>query len=175
MSRSPAARLAAASGVLAFALALAGCAAIGDLLGGGSPQRDEETNQVTEGGDVDVFELEVGDCLKLGETGELSSAAVVPCGEPHTEEIFHEFEMEDGDWPGEDAVEKAADEGCYGAFESFVGKAYEDSTLDYVFLSPLEDGWNDPSVKDRLVQCVIYEPTDGGAKEITGSLEGAAR
>ena len=175
MTATTSARLAAAAGTLTLALALGGCAAIGDLLAGGGPERDEETNQVTESGDVDVFELQVGDCLNLGDTGELSSAAVVPCSEPHTEEIFHEFQLEDGDWPGEDAVEQAADEGCYGAFETFVGTPYEESTLDYVFLSPLESGWNDPGVKDRLVQCVIYEPTDEGAADVTGSLEGAAR
>ncbi|WP_203138700.1 septum formation family protein [Microbacterium sp. JZ31] len=174
MNRITSGRFAAATGTLVIALTLGGCAAIGDLLGGG-PDRDADTGEFTESGDVDVFDLQVGDCLNLGETGELSSAAVVPCSEPHTEEIFHEFQMEDGDWPGEDAVEQAADEGCYAAFEAFVGTAYEDSTLDYVFLSPLEDGWNDPNVEDRLVQCVIYEPTDDGPKELTGSLEGAAR
>ncbi|WP_345750291.1 septum formation family protein [Microbacterium rhizophilus] len=175
MTRIGPVRLAAATGALALLFALCGCAAIGQLLGGGGPQRDEETGQVTESGDVDVFQLKIGDCLNLGENGELSSAAVVPCTEPHTEEIFHEFEMPEGDWPGKDAIDQAADEGCYAEFESFVGKAFEDSVLDYVFLAPLEDGWNDPNVKDRLVQCVIYEPGEGGAKKLTGSLEGAAR
>lgn len=168
-------RVAAAIGALALASSLGGCAVIDQVFGGG-PDRDEETGQVTEGGDVDVFQLEVGDCLNLDDSGELSSAAVVPCTEPHTEEIFHEFSLPDGEWPGKEAIDTAADEGCYEAFAGFLGKAYEDSVLEYVFLAPLEGGWNDPNVKDRLVQCVIYEPGDGGAaKPVEGSLKGAAR
>lgn len=175
MSPTMPARLAAASGSVVLMLALGGCASIGQLLGGG-PDRDEATGQVTEGGDVGVFELQIGDCLNLGSTGELSSAAVVPCSEPHTEEIYHEFAMPDGTWPGKDAIDTAADEGCYDAFDDFVGTPYENSALDYVFLAPLEDGWNDPNVQDRLVQCVVYEPSDdGAAKQVEGSLKGAAR
>jgi hypothetical protein len=175
MSRIAAARLGAATGVLVLAAALGGCGAIGQLFGGGGPDRDEETGQVTEGGDVDIFHLQVGDCLNLGDDGELSSAAVVPCTEPHTEEIFHEFEVPDGGWPGKDAIDQAADKGCYDAFADFVGTPHEDSVLDYLFLAPVEEGWNDPNVKDRLVQCVIYEPGDDGAQQVSGSLEGAQR
>lgn len=175
MTRITPVRLAAGSGAVGLMLMLGGCATIGQLLGGGAPERDEETNQVTESGDVDVFELRVGDCLNLGDTGELSSATVVPCDQPHTQEIFHEFQLDDGDWPGDEAIETAAEEGCYAAFEGFVGVPYEESVLDYVFLSPLEEGWNDPGVEDRLVQCVIYEPGEGGPAQVEGSLQGAAR
>jgi hypothetical protein len=175
MSRSTSARLATAGGSLALVIALAGCGAIGDLLGGGSPQRDEETGQVTEGADVDVFQLKVGDCLNLADATEVSSAAVVPCSEPHTDEIYHEFRLPDGDWPGDDAIEQSAEEGCYEAFEGFVGVPYEDSALAYNYLTPTEEGWTDSSLQDRLIQCVVYEPGDGGAAEIEGSLEGAAR
>lgn len=176
MSRITPARLATAAGAGVALLALGGCAQIGQLLGGDGPERDAETGQITESADVDVFELQVGDCLNLAGDTELSSAAVVPCSEPHTDEIYHEFRLPDGDWPGKDAVDEAADEDCYEAFEGFVGKPFEDSELAYNFLAPLEDGWNDPSVKDRLIQCIVYEPDgDDGAAQVEGSLKDAAR
>lgn len=166
----------AAAGALALMVTLGGCSTVAELLGGGGPERDEDTGQVKEGGEYDVFQLKVGDCLNLGEEGELSEAAVVPCDQPHTEEIYHEFELPDGDWPGDDALNTSADEGCYDAFAEFAGIAYEDSSLDYFFLSPTESGWNDPSVADRLVQCLIFEPDENDdAVEVTGSLRGAAR
>jgi len=175
-ARTTSLRLAAAAGSIALALGLGGCAAISDLFGGGAPDRDEETGQVKEGGDVDVFELAVGDCLNLGEDGELTAAAVVPCDEEHTEEIYHEFALPDGDWPGDDELSKQAEEGCYSAFEGFAGIAYEDSTLGFFTLTPTEAGWTDESIADRLVQCVVYEPDESGdSKPLTGSLKGAAR
>ncbi|GAB3270958.1 septum formation family protein [Microbacterium lacusdiani] len=169
------ARTIAAAGILTTTLAIGGCATIGQLFGGGAPQRDDETNQVTESADVDVFQLQVRDCLSLGDDSQLSSASVVPCSEPHTDEIYHEFELPDGDWPGEEAVQQAADEGCYNAFEPFVGKAYEESVLEYIYLTPTEAGWTDTGLQDRLIQCVVYEPGDGAPVEIEGSLEGSAR
>lgn len=175
MSHPHHARALAAGAILAAVFGLGGCAALGQLLGGGGPARDEETNEVTEPADVDVFQLQVGDCLNLADDSQLSTAAVVPCAEPHTDEIYHEFEVPDGDWPGQDAIAQAADEGCYAAFEPFVGKVYEESVLEYNYLTPTEDGWTDSGLQDRLIQCVLYQPGDGAPAQLEGSLEGAAR
>lgn len=168
-------RLLAPTGVVALGLALTGCAGISDLLGGGEPERDAETNQVTESADVDVFQLQVGDCLNLGDDTELSTASVVPCSEPHTDEVYHEFELPDGDYPGAEAIEQAADEGCYAAFGAFVGKPFEESVLQYNYLTPTEAGWKDENLQDRLIQCIIYEPGEGAPVKLEGSLRGAAR
>ena len=176
MVRTSPARLMTLTALLALTVTLGGCSTISQFVSGGSaPERDEETNQVTEASDVDVFELEVGDCLQLDDATELSAAAVVPCDEPHTDEIYDEFEMPDGEWPGSEAVQTAASEGCYTEFEPFVGLPYEESVLDYSAFTPLEEGWNDPTLQDRMVQCVIYEPSAEGVVEVSGSLAGTAR
>ncbi|MCE7482369.1 hypothetical protein LZG07_10615 [Microbacterium profundi] len=78
---------------LALSIALSGCSALNNLIVGGSndAQRDEETGEVTEGSNIDIFSLKVGDCMPTSDTtGEITDADVVPCSEPHADEVFFE-------------------------------------------------------------------------------------
>lgn len=154
---------------LLAATALTGCSIVGDLLGDpGSAVRDEE-GQVVEPGDVDVFSLAIGDCFDDEGTGDqISSVPIVPCSDPHDNEVYHEFEVADGEYPGDEAIAAQADEGCLGAFAGFVALAYDDSVLGYFPLTPTASGWEQG---DRLVQCAIYEPDI----KVTGTLKNAAR
>ena len=161
----PAALVAAAL----VALSLTGCGVIGDVLAGQAPepQRDETTQEITESSEADVFALRVGDCLDMVEGEQVETVPVVPCGEPHSDEVYHDFELPDGDYPGDDALNTAAEEGCLAAFEPFVGLAYEESTLYVAWYSPSEMSWN--GFDDRVVSCVISDP----AGSVTGSLANA--
>ena len=72
--------------------------------------RDEEGN-ITEGGDVGVFALEVGDCFDQPPDGNIEEVAGVPCDEPHDTEVYAKFDMEGGDdapYPGDAAVQTCA-------------------------------------------------------------------
>jgi hypothetical protein len=161
----PAALVAAAL----LAASLTGCSAIGQLLSGpAQPERDETTQEITASSDADVFALRVGDCLDMVEGAEVETVPVVPCGEPHSDEVYHDFQLAEGEFPGDEAVNAAAEEGCLAAFEPFVGLAYEDSTLYMAWYSPTEESWN--GFDDRVVSCVISDP----AGEITGTLADAA-
>ncbi len=100
---------------------------------------------------------------------EISDVPVVPCAEPHDNEVFYEFSMPDGDYPGDDAFDAAATEQCDPQFASFVGTDYADSVLAYSTLTPTSDGWD--QVGDRVVQCAVYDPSG----KTTGTLEGSAR
>ena len=147
--------------------ALSGCSVIDSVLGNpGSAVRDEE-GQVVEEGDVDVFTIAVGDCFDDEGEGEISSVPIVPCDQPHDNELYYEFTLADGDYPGDDEVGTQANDGCLGAFPDFVGLAYEESTLDYFPITPTSASW---SGGDRVVQCAIYDP----AGPITGTLAGKA-
>ncbi|PJI51461.1 hypothetical protein CTI14_59970, partial [Methylobacterium radiotolerans] len=44
--------------------------------------RDEETGQVTESANIDVFSVKLGDCMLETGSGMLTDANVVPCSEP---------------------------------------------------------------------------------------------
>lgn len=119
---------------VALSLTLAGCG----LFGGGN-----------------VFDLAVGDCFDdtTGEE-EISDVPVVDCAEPHDNEVFHVFDVADGDFPGEDALVQSAEEGCLPAFESYVGRDYATSRLDIFPITPTATSW---SSGDREVICALYD------------------
>jgi hypothetical protein len=166
-------RLIPAALLLSSAMLLGGCSQITDLLGGGSQAvRDAGSGEVSEAGQLDVFTLSVGDCVDDTGGSEVTEVPVVPCSDPHDNEVYYDFSIPDGDgsFPGDEAIQTAADEGCYAEFASFVGIAYEESTLDYSFYLPTQDSWERGG--DRIVSCIIY---DGTLAKVTGTLAGAAR
>lgn len=120
-------------------------------------------------GDSSVFELEVGTCFNdEGASEEVASVPVVDCAEPHDNEIYYLFDLDGSSFPGEEAVVDLAYTGCYDRFESFVGRSYEESVLDFAPLYPTADGWTD--LDDREVVCFVY---DLDFKKLTGSMAGS--
>lgn len=145
---------------VAAGLALAGCSLLGDVFG---PQVGTETD---DGVITDVFTIKVGDCLNDASLsdGEISTVPTVPCSEPHDSEAYHAFNLADGAFPGQEAIEQAAFEGCDAAYEAFIGIAFEQSQYDWAYYFPTQASWGEG---DREILCIIYDPS--GAK-ITGSL-----
>ena len=62
-------------------------------------------------------------------------------------------------------VEEAIDT-CVAEFESYVGATYEESALDFSFLTPTQETWDD--LDDRTVGCFLY---DFGLAKLTGSMK----
>ena len=159
-----------AGSAVALSVALSGCSAINSILGSGSgdANRDEESGQVTESANVNVFSVKLGDCMLDSGTGSLTNADILPCSEPHDQEVYYEITMPDGEFS--DADIDAATQECIGdAYTSFVGVAYDDSELAVTTLVPTKDSWEQNN--DRVIQCIIVDP----AAQTTGSLAGAAR
>mgnify|MGYP001606086056 CR=1 FL=1 len=150
---------------LALTLSLSGCSFIQGLTGGSDANRDDQGN-VQEQGNIDIFSLKLGDCKMADDTtGEIQDADVVPCDQPHDEEVFFEYTMDDGEFDAA-AIQTAGEEVCYGQnFTDFVGIPWDDSTLDVWYLSPTEQTWN--QMNDRLIQCIISDP----AGQTTGTLK----
>ncbi|WP_298041079.1 septum formation family protein [uncultured Microbacterium sp.] len=176
MNNSRIRRALATAGTASLLVAsLTGCGML-DSIAGADTQRDDAGN-VTESSEIDIFALQVGDCLsESGMTGdETASAPVVPCSEPHPYEVYHEFELADGEFPGTEAIEPLGVDGCQTAFDGFVGLAWEESTLDYTWFEPTEQSWNGSD--DRLIQCIIVEVDATGSSlvDVVGSLAGVAR
>lgn len=155
---------------VAFSVALTGCSALNGILGGGSgdADRDEETGQVTESANIDIFSLKVGDCTMDSPTGLLEDIDVVPCGEPHDQEVYYEITMPDGEFSETD-VDTASQECIGDAYTTFVGIGYQDSALDVTTITPTKDTWD--QYNDRVIQCIIFD----SAGQTTGSLAGTAR
>ena len=60
----------------------------------------------------------------------VSEVPVVPCTEPHDDEVYFDFQLADGEFPGDDAVAEQSDAGCLEQFQPFVGLVYDSSPSD---------------------------------------------
>lgn len=117
-------------------------------------------------GSGNVFSLEVGTCYQdPGAVDEVSDVETVDCGEAHDYEVFALFDLDDGDYPGQEAVGEAALQGCFLDFEQYVGRDYQSSELDMTWLIPTSDSWGDG---DREVVCTLFEFAGG---QLTGSMK----
>ena len=156
---------------VAVVIPLSGCSILRDLAGGQAPQpeRDETTQEIVEEGDADVFALMVGDCMNEVSEELVSEVPVVPCDQPHDEEVFFDLTLEGAEYPGDDLIQTQADDACLAQFEPFVGMAYDTSTLGFYAYRPSQESWE--QMDDRVVSCVIYDP----AGQVTGTLAGSAR
>lgn len=155
---------------LALLPALAGCNLV-SIPAGPDGTRDE-SGAVTEGGDMDVFSLKVGDCLNTESMvdPEITDVPVLACDEPHDGEVFHQFDLPAGDFPAEADIEAAVEETCLPEFATFAGIEYAESAdLDITWLEPTAEGWS--GADDRSVTCIIVDITGN----VTGTLAGAAR
>lgn len=141
------------------ALTLTGCS-----LFDSDPPRDPDTGELLEPAELDVFELQVGDCLdEFAEGTDVSTVQAVPCSAPHSDEVYMSAQMEDGEFPGAEEAREFAEQACADGFAEFVGIPWTDSELDFGFFNPTEASWSDG---DREVLCTITDPMSN----ITGSL-----
>lgn len=140
--------------MLAIALGAGTLAACG---GGGEIRA--ESGEVIAPGPWSVFDLRVGDCIDdAGAEGDISEVQLVPCVDPHTQEVFATVEHPDDAYPGASEVALWADAQCLGELQSSLGLTLADG-LFVSYLLPSFDGWNKNS--DRTVVCVLVFPTRG--------------
>lgn len=122
---------------------------------------------------VSVFELQDGDCLDPDPelVGEVDQIPVVPCDQPHAQEVFASVDLDEQPYPGAEAVARQADAACLGALEDQYGLSLADGYFVSYFL-PTFVGWNGEP-PDRRVVCVLVFPDREAA---TGSVvDGTAR
>lgn len=116
----------------------------------------------------DAGATSVGRCLLSPDESDNFSRAV-DCAEEHDGEIYLVGDLGSSGWPGSSKIAQRADDQCYGAFESYVGKAYDDSDYDYGFFVPDDREWEGG---EHRVLCVVL-PGDNTPK--TGSARNADR
>jgi len=124
---------------------------------------------ITAGGSLSIQDLRVGDCFNSEESTEISSVDARRCDEAHEFEVFHIATWTGSStYPTEDAMLRFVFEECVPAFETYVGRTYQASRLDFMHFSPVEDGWN---TGDRVFQCAMFDPV----AELTASLRDSDR
>ncbi len=155
-------RAAAGLSVLAFVGGLAGCSS--------EPERDEE-GQIEEEGDLSAFSLAEGDCItdldSLGTT--VQDVPVVPCDQDHEAEIYHLFDLPDGDFPAA-SLDADAAAGCDAAFEDYFGEPYAESDLSVTYLSPSAESWGQG---DQEVVCIAVTSTGGATDSSEAPADGS--
>jgi hypothetical protein len=131
--------------------------------------RRDSAGDIESGGTLSVTDLQTGDCFDVANEEELiSDVDAVPCGEPHTYEVYHVQDYETAAFPTDAELQAITDEICVGTFETYVGVAYDVSEIYALPITPSEESFADG---DREYICVLYEPD----VELTGSMEGANR
>jgi hypothetical protein len=116
-----------------------------------------------------VLTLDVGTCFDDPSSfAEVADVPIVRCADPHDNEVIGLFDLPDGEYPGDRAVDDAAASGCLDRFEQYVGIAFADSVYDMGWLKPTATSWD---VGDRQVICFVY---DNSLATITGTVRGTA-
>jgi hypothetical protein len=151
---------------VALAIAFAPLPDVGSLLS------DDETGAVDSSAvDADAQrvyweDLQPGMCVR--EDPNEMDYIVVDCRAEHEEEVMSRGTLTGSkEWPGDAALEDAADEKCESAFAAYVGLGIDESRLDYNYLTPDRDGWTDG--KPTLI-CLVLDPSHN---QITRALRGA--
>jgi hypothetical protein len=130
------------------------------------PQVRDDQGVVVLAGPWSVFDLRTGDCLDPDPAldGEVSEIGVVPCDEPHSQEVFGMVTHPEGPYPGASEVSLWADGACLVELDGEFGLTLDDG-LFVSYLLPTFIGWN--TNDDRRVVCVLVFPDKG---QVTGSV-----
>lgn len=146
----------AITGLILSALWFAVAAGVIALISSGAFD-DFAKNFETSSQRVDVNELAAGECVNGLQAGRVETVQRVPCTDPHQAEAFAVFYLDPGEWPGEEAVTRAAEEGCVTRMQTSFPEAYEDRSIGVFFFHPSISTWR---LDDRKVTC-LAEYTDG--------------
>lgn len=145
---------------------LVGCGSLPFGEGDEVTQNPETTPETSPDGvrEISEYELQVGDCiLDAIDDPFPGGVTVVPCSDPHQQEVFAAFHLEGAEFPGEEEVRSEAEAGCRDEFHAFTGVEYDQSRFFLNFLYPTDVTWEGG---DREVVCMIYDE----AGEKTGTL-----
>ncbi len=126
-------RLALAASVAALAGGLSGCSLL------------------PSGNNTSAFTMEVGQCVQVPDGDRVSRFETTECTAEHDAEVFHILKQTDSELPPESELKEKAGNECADAFESYIGKAYEESDLDIYTTYPTKTTW---AIGDREVVCM---------------------
>ena len=155
-----------ASVAVALAIAFAPLPDVGSLLG------DDETG-AADSSAVDANaqrvyweDLQPGMCVR--EDPNEMDYILVDCSAEHEEEVMSRDTLaRSKEYPGDAAVEDAAQQKCESAFASYVGLELVESRLDLDYFTPDKDSWT--AGKVTLI-CLVLDPDHD---QITRALRGA--
>ncbi len=95
------------------------------------------------------------------------SVPVVECAAAHDNEVFANFDVGTGEFPGASEIQAMSDSLCFGAFESYIGGSYDTSVYDFSWYFPTRDSWD---VGGTNIICFAYNIE---LTKISGSINGS--
>jgi len=116
------------------------------------------SGRVVTAGAWSVFDLRPGDCVGADDSpgGAVDELPLVPCDEPHAQEVFAVVTHPDDAYPGAGAVAAFADRVCLTSLETDLGLSVDDG-VPVSYLLPAPEGWDKG---DRDVVCVLVLAED---------------
>lgn len=113
--------------------------------------------------------LAVGDCFDDtidadGDYVYTGEPLIVPCDEPHDNEVIGIHLMAEGAYPGSESLDDEGDEFCAETFPDAIGGEWSDSPLRELWIWPEEDEWQ---AGGREIVCGVYLPDH----KIRGSMQ----
>ncbi|MGW6197088.1 DUF4190 domain-containing protein [Kribbella sp. NPDC055110] len=114
-----------------------------------------------------VDELSVGECFDQGSQDD--EVVRQPCPDAHDAEVVGIVTIPGTTYPGDSAINKAADRACAPVFGTYVGKSRDQSELYLDWWTPSKGAWDDG---DHRVVCAAFGPDDN---KLTGSVKNSHR
>ena len=114
-------------------------------------------------------DLEAGDCYTNPNPGsgteeeQIVEVDLIPCDEPHQQEVYHVTEMPDGDYPGQDTLATKASDICATEFEGYVGSALEETELLAGYIIPTQESWDQEG--DQAIMCTLGDTSSDEVSE----------
>lgn len=105
-----------------------------------------------------VMHMSIGQCIQEPEGDQVSTVETVDCSKPHDAEVFFLHKVEGNDYPGQESLGSTAEQVCVAAFQGYVGKSYEESSLDATWFVPTTKSW---SQNDHEIVCMITDMKGG--------------
>lgn len=131
-----------------------------------------ESGEIVSPDEMSLLKVRTGDCFTapgLTDGEPVDSVQAVPCREPHEFEAYADFELPDGDYPGESRMSGSSARRCLDEFRAFVGVSYGDSRLEPYNLYPTSTSWR--VFDDHTITCALTRP----GHLLTGSAQGSRR
>lgn len=133
-----------------------------------SVDRDDQGN-ISKSGEVNAFEIKVGDCLENVEVVDFSSTTGIPCSEPHQLEVFASTNLPTTIGYENDEYNNFIIDFCEANLFAYAGINANLDEYTYSFLGPTAEGFADG---DRDLDCVARRIDD---MMTTGSIKNIGR
>jgi hypothetical protein len=104
-----------------------------------------------------VFTANPGECMDS-----IDPNPMISCDDPHDREVFYTYNIDDTEFPGEDALDENVRTECTAQFEAYVGAPLESSSFELRAMYPSEATFGQAG--DTEVICLL-----SSAETVTGS------